>query len=174
VGRADDMASATAPVSEALIEAARRRAEEALARATEDARTELVRAHAQAESLLAQARADGTSAAERIAALQLAATRREAHETVLAARRHAYEMLRHDAIEALIRRSSTTEGRNLADRLSALVEERLGGAAAVRPVEPDPLAVEAESGNRRAAIGPTSLVDHVLLSMTEEVERLWA
>ncbi|MGO9342066.1 MAG: hypothetical protein ACLP6E_06045 [Acidimicrobiales bacterium] len=174
MGRRDDMASAVAPVSEALIEAARRRAEQTRMRVEEDARAELARAHAQAESMLAQARADGVSAAERIASLQLAEARRHAHETILAARRRAYETLRSDAIEALVRRSTTTEGRNLAHRLSALVEQRLGGVASIRHVEPDPLEVEAESGNRRAAIGPASLVDHVLLSMTEEVAGLWA
>ncbi len=174
MGRRDDMASALAPVYEALIEAARERAEQTRTTATGDARADLARAHAQAESMLAQARTDGVSAAERIGSLQLAEARRQAHETVLAARRRVYETLRNETIEALVRCSSTTEGRNLADRLSALVQDRLGGAAAIHHVEPDPLEVEAESGNRRAAIGPTALVDHVLLSMTEEVAGLWA
>ncbi len=175
VGRRDDMASAVAPVSEALIEAARRRAEQS-ADEGGGRRARRAREGARARPTACWRRLAPTvsSAAERIASLQLAEARRHAHETILAARRRAYETLRSDAIEALVRRSTTTEGRNLADRLSALVEQRLGGVASIRHVEPDPLEVEAESGNRRAAIGPASLVDHVLLSMTEEVDGLWA
>ncbi len=168
------MATALEPVSEALIEAARQRAGKVRASATEDIRTETARAHAQAERILVQAKAEGAAAAAWLSSLQLAAARREAHETVLGARRRAYQMLRHDAIEALRSRGATEEGRRLVDRLSALVGERLGDDAPVHMAGADPLVVEAQFGNRRATIGPASLVDHVLLSMTDEVEGLWA
>jgi len=168
------MASALEPVSEALVETARLRAEQQRADAIEDVRVELSRAHAEARRLLAEARVQGASAAGWIASLQLVEARREAREMVLRARRRAYEALRRDAIGALERRANTTEGRMLIDQLSALVEERLGGDASIDRAEHDALVVEARSGNRRAAIGPTMLIDHVLLSMTEQVEGLWA
>ncbi|MDR3647863.1 MAG: hypothetical protein P4L20_02130 [Acidimicrobiales bacterium] len=168
------MASALEPVSEALVEKARLGAEQQLADASEDVRVELSRAHAEARRLLAEARAQGASAAESVASLQLVEARRDAREMVLRARRRAYEALRHDAIGALERRAKTTEGRMLIDQLSALVEECLGGDAPIDRAEHGALVVEARSGNRRVAIGPTMLIDHVLLSMAEQVEGLWA
>ncbi len=168
------MASALEPVSEALVAAARRRAEQQRADAIEDVRIELSRAHAEAHRLVAEARVQGASAAEWVASLQLVEARRQAREMVLGARRRAYEALRQDAIERLALRARTTEGRMLTDRLSALVEERLGRDVSIDEAERDVLVIEAQSGNRRATIGPTVLIDHVLLSMTEEVEGLWA
>jgi len=168
------MGSALEPVSEALVAAARLRAEQQRADSIEDVRVELSRAHAEAHRLLAEARVQGASAAEWVASLQLVEARRQAREMVLGARRQAYEALRQDAIGALALRATTTEGRMLTDRLSALVEARLGRDASFDQAERDVLVVEAQSGNRRAAIGPTMLIDHVLLSMTEEVEALWA
>ena len=170
----DDMASALEPVSEALVAAARRRAEQQRADAIEDVRVELSRAHAEADRLLAQARVQGASAAEWVALRQLVEARRQAREMVLGARRRAYEALRQDAVETLTLRATTTEGRMLTDRLSALVEARLGRDASIDEAQRDVLVVDAQSGNRRVAIGPTMLIDHVLLSMTEEVEELWA
>jgi len=170
----EGMVSALEPVSETLIATARQRVEEDRARVQEDMRVELARAHAEAARLLAEARAEGASAAEWIASFQLTAARRLARETVLGARRRVYETLRRDAIEALARRTSTTEGQLLVRQLSSLVDERLGGGASVHRVGPDTVTVEAESGNRRMAIGPALLIDHVLLSMAEEIEGLWA
>jgi len=173
------MAPALEPVSDALVETALEHAGQLRDMATEQARTELAAAHAEAERLVAQARAEGAEAADWIASLQLAEARREARETVLEARRRAYETLRRQAIEALDRRATTPEGRLLAERLSALVRGRLGPDASqvetsVRGTGHDGLALEAQSGNRRAAIGPRLLVDHVLLSMSKEIEELWA
>jgi vacuolar-type H+-ATPase subunit E/Vma4 len=169
-----DITPAVDPVCEALVEIALQHAEQVRARAIEEARAELASAHTEADRLLARARVEGISAAERIASLQLAAARREAHETVLHAQRCAYERLRNEAVDALVHRATSTEGRMLAERLAALVGERLGIDASVHPSGPDPLVVEARSGKRRASIGPASLVDHVLLSMTDEIEGLWA
>ncbi len=170
----DDTTSALEPVSEALVATARLRAEQQRADAIEDVRVELSRARAEADRLVAEARVQGASAAELVASLQLVEARRHAREMVLGARRRAYEALRQDAIGALALRATTTEGRMLADRLSALVEERLGRDASIDQAQRDVLVVEAQSGSRRAAIGPAMLIDHVLLSMTEEVEELWA
>jgi len=168
------MASALEPVSEALVATARLAAEQQRADAIEDVRVELSRARAEADRLLAEARVQGASAAELVASLQLVEARRQAREMVLGARRRAYEALREDAIGALALRATTTEGRMLADRLSALIEERLGRDTSIDQAERDVLVVEAQSGNRRAAIGPAMLIDHVLLSMAEEIEELWA
>ena len=170
----DDMASALEPVSEALVATARLTAEQQRADAVEGVRVELSTARAEADRLLAEARVQGASAAELVASLQLVEAHRQAREMVLGARRRAYEALREDAIGALALRATTTEGRMLTDRLSALVEERLGRDISIDQAERDVLVVEAQSGNRRAAIGPAMLIDHVLLAMAEEVEELWA
>jgi len=172
--RPEDVTSFLEPVSDALLESARRQAEQQLAQAIEDARGELSRARAEAERLVAEAQAQGASAAEWIASLQLAEVRREARETILGARRRAYETLRRKALAALEERQGTPEGLMLVDWLSSMVNDRLGGGASVRRAGTDFLDLEAQSGNRRITVGPTLLVDHVLLSMTRELEELWA
>lgn len=168
------MMSDLRPTSEALVETARQHVAQQGADATEDVRVELSRAQTEAHRLVAQARMQGKDAAERIASLQLRDARREAREMVLEAQRRVFETLRHDAITALELRALTSEGRMLAERLSALVAQRLGGGARVDVAGSDLLVVEAQSGNRRVVIGPPMLVDQVLWSMTEEVENLWA
>jgi vacuolar-type H+-ATPase subunit E/Vma4 len=164
---------ALAPVVDALILTAEARAAAAHAEAREAARIELTRARAEARQLLAEARAEGTKAAVQEGVARVALARREALGIVLAARRVAYETLRQDAVEALVRHSATPEGRLLAERLLALVGERVGPGASVQLVERDGLEAQAECGNRRAALGPDALVDQVLASLATEVGVLW-
>lgn len=163
------------PVSDTLVEWARRTAADEGAHAEDDVRLDMARVHAEIDRILARARSEGAEAAKWIAALQLAAARRQAREMVLGVRQRTYQTLRREAIEALVARASTTEGQMLVDRLSAGVSERLGGDVHINRSGPGALVVEAESesGLRRAAIGPAALVDYVLSSMTEEVEELW-
>ena len=168
------MEAALAPVADTLVAAAHARAQAERSRAEEDALTELARGRAEAERLLAEARAEGVQAANQVAAAQLAVARREAHELVLAARRRAYETLRRDAVEALEQRGASPEGRLLGNRLVVLVRDRIGTSAPVRRVGPGALAAVAESGNRRAAIETSALVDQALMSMADEIEGLWA
>ena len=166
--------AALAPVADALVEAARARAQAERGGAEEDARTEFARARAEAEQMLVEARADGEEAAERSAGAQLAMARREAHETILAARRRAYDTLRSNAIKSLERQAASPEGRQLAERLVSLVRKRVGPSASVHRDGSDALAAVAEAGNRRAALGPSALVDWVLESLATEIEALWA
>ena len=167
------MAAGLEPVRNALAESARRNVADERARVEDEVRLDMARVHVEVDGILARARTEGAGAAGWIAALQLAAARRDAREMVLGARRRVYQSLRREAIDAIEARASTPEGQMLVERLSVLVSERLGGDARVNRTGPGTLAVEAESGLRRAAIGPASLVDYVLSSMTEEVEGLW-
>ena len=130
-------------MSEALVEMALQRAEQVRAMATEETHAELARAHAEADRLLAQARAEGISAAgvDRLAAVGRR-TSRGAREGA-PRRRCAYERLRREAVDALVQRATSTEGRRLVERLSALVSERLGDDASVQRSGPDSLVVEA-------------------------------
>jgi len=172
-GRAT-MEAALVPVVDALLATARARAVTQRAEADEDARTELAEHRAAAERLVAEARADGTRAAQQRAAAQLATARRQAEEMILAARRRAYETLRREAVEALVRQGGTAEGRLLGRRLVALVQDRVGASMPVHQVGPGGLTAVAESGNRRATLGPPALVDQVLGSLADEIEALWA
>src|SRR5271157_5799876 len=82
------------PATDALMDAARRRADATRTAAAADARAELARARAEAQRMLDEARADGDGAGVAAGAVQVAIARREAREMVLAARRAAYETLR--------------------------------------------------------------------------------
>ena len=162
-----------APVSEALLETARLRALQVRENAEDDARAEQARALVEVDRVVTQARSRGEWAAQRITSLELAAARREAHEMVLDARRRAYESLRNGAVEALVRFSSTPEGRVLVELLSQLVVGRLGAGASLGAGRSDAMLVRAESGNRRCAVSADMLVDEALRSMPEKVEALW-
>lgn len=162
------------PLSEALVTAARARADDLRAAASEDVRRELSRARSEAERILEDGRLQGVAAAEWIATLRNSAARHQARETVLSAQRRALDKLRQHAIDALVDRAGTPEGRKLSDRLSAHLSERLGRDVQVHREGSSVLELVAESGSRRAFIGPEALVDDVLSSMAEVLEGLWA
>ena len=166
--------AALAPVVEAIMDMAQTRAQAIRADAAAATRAELARVHVEAERILDDARADAAAAAAATAASQLTMARREARETVLAARRRAYETLREVAVATLVQRSATPEGRQLAARLQTLVCERVGTSASVHAGGPGNLGVVAESGNRRAEVGPAGLVDQAVESLGTEIEALWA
>lgn len=172
--RTGAVSRALGPVVEAILASARSEAEDVRAAAAADERVELSKAHGEAVRTVDQGRAQGVSAAAWISSLQLAAARREARQIVLAARRRAYEKLRHDAVEALVRRSSTPEGRALSRRLAVLVGELIDAHVPEEGEGFSGLELEVESVGRRVSIGPEALVDHVLSTMSEEVEALWA
>jgi hypothetical protein len=168
-----DTGTALAPVARALLAAAEARARAEHAAADEDVRAELGRAHADAERLLAEAREEGRRAGGHVAAALLVVARREARSTVLAARRRAYETLEHSAVEALVERAGTDEGRQLAQRMEELVRDRIGGSAPRPSAGTGGLVTVAELGNRRASLGPSDLVDLALASMADQIETLW-
>ncbi len=61
----------------------------------------------------------------------------------------------------------------LAERMRALVSERVGGAAPIRVVEAGAFELTAESGNRLASMEPSELIDEVLASRADEINALW-
>lgn len=164
---------ALAPVAEGLLGAAAAGARRTRAAADADVDAEIASARAKAAHLVAEARAEGERAAARIAASQLTAARQGAREAVLAARRQTYENLRRDAVDALVRAASTARAAWLGQRLAELAAERLGPAARVSRTGRGGLTAVAESGNRRAVIGPEELVDEVLATMGTQIEDLW-
>jgi vacuolar-type H+-ATPase subunit E/Vma4 len=168
------MEAPLAPVVDALVAAAVERARATRAAADADAQAELARAGEEAKRLLDEARTDGATAAAAAATSQLTMARREARETVLAARRLAYETLRGHAVAALVHEAATPEGRRLAERLVALVRDRVGASASAHRAGPGNFGAVAESGNRRAAVGPAELVDQALESLGAGIEALWA
>lgn len=167
------MRAALAPVADALHVRARARAHEELVRSEEDARAVVMRAREQAARMVSDAKAEGLAAAERSASTQLALARRAARAMVLAAHRRAYDELRSAALDELLARSTTREGRMLAERMRALVRERLGGATPIRMVALGTFEVAAESGNRLASMEPSALIDEVLASRADEINALW-
>jgi len=168
------MAADLGPVVDALVDAARTRAQAVSVAADHDVAAELAQAHDAAERILGEARADGTRAAEQRAARQLAGARREAREVVLAARRAAYETLRRQAIEALERHGATPAGRQLGELLETMARARVGTQCTVSRSGRGALGVLATSDHRRAAIGPATLVDWALQARATQVESLWA
>lgn len=168
------MRAALSPVTDALLARARERARAELVRADEETRDTLTRAEEQASRVIADAKAEGAAAAERAAAAQRTFGRRAARAMVLAARRRAYEGLRAAAVEELIARAATPEGRLLTERMTAWVHERAGEAATPGRVEQGTLEAIARSGNGLASLGPTALIDEALASLSDEVEALWS
>jgi len=164
---------ALSPVTEALFESARSRADELAAAAESDARAELERAWTEAERILEGARAEGRDTATHRVNLQLAAARREARGTVLAARRRAYDELRRQCLESLEGQAATPQGTRLSAFLGSLVHERVGESADVVRLGPGSLGVRATLRNRGAQVGPEVLVDTVLRTLGSEVESLW-
>jgi vacuolar-type H+-ATPase subunit E/Vma4 len=163
--------TALEPVAAALLAAAQARVDAVLTDAENDAAIELDRARAEAKRIIVTARAEGRELAERVAALELADARREASGLVLAAHRRAFATLRMRAIEALIAEADTPSGRELGEWIVEAVRRRVGAEATVTRVG---LSVEAASGNRRAILGPTELIDAALESLAVDVEALWA
>lgn len=172
--KAPDMADALEPVTRALLLAAQARADDLRARTDIEVRDEVSEARARARGIVDEARAEGERAAEWISGSRLSAARREARNMVLAARRRAFEKLRHRAVDDLARRAESPEGQMLSARLSELIGERLGGGAKVKAEGGSSLELAAESGSRRASIGPGDLVDQVLSSMSAAVEEMWS
>lgn len=162
------------PVVEAIVDAAIARAHTTRATAAAAARAELARAREGAERILDEARADGTEAATATASSQLTMARRDTREAILAARRRAYERLRDGAVEALVHQAATPEGRRLAERLRALVRDRVGASASVHSAGPGSLGAVAELGNRRAELEPGELIDQAFKSLGAGIEALWA
>lgn len=162
-----------APVVDALRADSHRRATAIVSAARRDANEDLARAAGEATRILEQARADGVRAAERRGAGDLGAARRDAQAAVLAARHQVYLALRRRALERLSEQGGGEAGRRLGDLLETLARDAVGPSASVHRSGSGGLSVVATSGSRRAAIGPDELVDDALDVLADEVAALW-
>ena len=168
------MEASLVPVVDAILGAATARAEATRAAAAADARAELARARDEATRTLDEARAEGIEASAATAAAPAdhgpaRGTRDRARGTPTRVRDAT-----DGAVEALVLQASSPDGRRLAERLLALVRERVGASASVHAAGPGNLGAVAESGNRRAELEPGELVDQALESLGAGIEALWA
>lgn len=143
------MRPALQSVRAAIIEDARRRADQMLAAARLQADETRARARAEAESVIVEARAEGERDGDAAVAERMRFARHEATATVLGARREIYReacRLVEDAVLDLRRDPVYTE---LLHRLRALVVDRLGADADVEVDVPGSGGVVAHLGSRR-------------------------
>jgi vacuolar-type H+-ATPase subunit E/Vma4 len=150
-----------------------RRANARLADATDAADAVLTSARGEASQILQAARAEGIEAAERVRATQHALARRQAREMVLVAKRQAFETLRAVALDGLAAYVDTEEGRRLSDMVTAAVCERARTSLAMHPADLGAFGALAQSVDRRASLGSSSLIDAVIDRMPEAIETLW-
>jgi len=162
------------PVQEALLERARRSAEEIIGEGEADARRIVADARTEADQVLVRAREEGETAASRAASANLLVARAEARALVLGAHRRVFDSLRQSAIHELEECSETPDARSLADRMAAMARQRVGEPAVVCRSGPGGLDVSAEARGRRAVLRLATLVDHELGTMGPELEGLWA
>ncbi len=171
---ARSLATALAPVAQALLDAAHARAaalEAAVAaEAGEDERTALAEAHA----VIDQARRDGEAVAERAAARTMTEARRTARERTLHAQRTALDTVRAGIRAELLRRRESGPVRSLIATLTDRARAALGAGAAIRPLTGDRLGVVADDGNRHLELELDDLVDRELEQQAERVREVWA
>lgn len=162
-----------APVSAALLSAAREEAAAVLRRASDEGRALRERAEAEAEAVVGAAR----DQAERAAARELAAARgsahRQAHELVMAGRARAYgELLsrcRSEA-DALAQRP---DYQDVIAGLSSVARRLLGGSAEIVVDGAGQRGVLAVSGSREVDLRLTTLVDRAVAGLGGAIEELW-
>lgn len=163
-----------APVVSDLLVAAEAQVQTVLAAAEADAGAELARAREEADRIVDEARSEGMRAASQVAAHELVEARQRARGLVLAARRRAYETFRRRVVEAVQQEAAAPGGQWIGERMEEMVRARVGGPSSSQRTGRALLTAVAESGSRRAVLGPEDLVDQALESMSAEIEGLWA
>lgn len=161
-----------APVREALLSEARRRARDLRAGAAADAEAAVSAAHREAEEILSRARAEGESDGRSAAAGRRAAADRAARATVLAAQREVYAefrqrvrddvcALRRDPLYPSLLRTLQELAREAAGPSAEVTSDPAGGAVARAP-------------GRLADCSLSRLAERAADALGTEVSSLWA
>jgi vacuolar-type H+-ATPase subunit E/Vma4 len=162
-----------APLREALLEAARTKAEESERRDSESAEARLAAAREEAERLVEEGRLVGERAAAREAARTRAAAVRLAREAGLRAERALLDELRSRAREGALALRADPRYGLLLSRLAETARSQLGPEA---ELERDPAAVGgliARAGARSVDYTLPALVDRAIETLGDRLQELW-
>lgn len=161
-----------APLRRALLDAARRDAEQAVAEATERATAQVADARARARRLESEAKAEGEALARREMDRRRARAQREARREVLRAQRQCLDDLRHAALATLRERGEQDpEVVALLERTTAVARSQLGGDPEFEQAREGGFL--ARSGSHRVDYRFSALVDRAIDDLGAEVEWLW-
>lgn len=157
----------------ALLDDARRAADELLAEAKADAEGIVSAAMTERDDEIERARARGAAAGDRRAAIDAARARQVARSGVLAAQRAVYDECHQAVAEAVAQLRGEPDYPDLLDGWSALLRDRLGpNASVIKDPEPDG-GVLASFGDRRVDATLTRLAALELAGMPEQLVTLW-
>ncbi|MFC4907081.1 hypothetical protein [Actinomadura gamaensis] len=159
------MQAAARPVAEALLDEARRRAAETVARARAEADAAVAAAHRRAETILDRARAAGRAEGAALAGADRADARDRARRLVLEARRRVY-----DELAARVREEMGDPA--LRPVLDAVVRHRLGPGAEIVPAPGG--GVTGRAGGRELDLSAAALAEAALAALGTETEELWS
>ncbi|MGR6584812.1 hypothetical protein ACT89R_29845 (plasmid) [Rhodococcus qingshengii] len=162
---------ALGPVSAALLDNARRDADQRVEQARSDAAAMLALAQKQADDCRAEARARGEADAEEILGAERARVRREARSIVLNAQREVEEELRtrvRTAVAALI---DDIEYPSMRAELDRRARELLGPDATV--VEHTSGGIVAQTRGHRAVLSLEALADYAVERLDAQIAGLW-
>jgi hypothetical protein len=161
------MVAALAPVTGALLAAAKAEAAQRMAAANAMTAQTLARAQSRVDSALASARAAAAADAAGASAAERARGRREARAVVLAAHREAVEALLAAARDAAAKLVNDPEYPGWRDRLAAQAVQALGPEAVVRE-EPEG-GVVAVAGARRIDLRLPGLAEQAVAELGVEL-----
>jgi vacuolar-type H+-ATPase subunit E/Vma4 len=162
-----------ASAREALLDDARRHAEEIVAQAEADARERLEAARRDADELIARAHAEGEAEGREQAARAQAGERFAAHMQVLAARRASYDALRERARYAALGLREDPSYSHLLARLEAAARRDLGADAELT-LDPSRGGVIARAGSREVDYTLAALAERCVEELGAKVAALWA
>jgi hypothetical protein len=163
-----------ASAREALLDDARRGAEQVVAQAELEARERLDAARHAAGELVARARAEGEAEGREQAARLDAGERFSAHLQVLAARRASYDALLEQARAAALALRGDPSYPELLDRLGAAARRDLGAGAELTVDPPERGGVVARAGSREVGYTLVALAERCVAGLGPKVARLWA
>jgi vacuolar-type H+-ATPase subunit E/Vma4 len=159
---------------DALLDDARRQADEIVEAGERDARERLAAAQREADALIARARAEGEAYGHLEAARSLAAQRFAAHLHVLGARRASYEALLAQARDAALALRDNAEYPDLLERLAAAARRDLGTGAELTIDPAGRGGVVARAGTREVDSTLVVLAERCVERLGSKAGALWA
>jgi vacuolar-type H+-ATPase subunit E/Vma4 len=162
------LVDALAPVSDALLAAARQEAEHEVDRARTAAARTLADAATEAKSMRSRARERGAADAAAALTADRARARRAGRATVLAARREAYEALCSDARRAVAGLREDPGYAGLCRQMANAIRQVLGPDAEVRESQDGGMVGEAHG--RRLDYSLSGFADRAMQAMAHELE----